>query len=525
MSSLFSVAQIRAIEQAATSHLPIGSLMQKAGAASARLAIELLPGAHGLCKVLVLVGPGNNGGDALETAVRLAHSGIQVSAIVFTPTQTRSSEAKAALQRAQASTINFISPSSIGDSTSAITSTRWSLVIDGLFGIGLQRPIVGHLANLVEAIRHLHCPVLALDVPSGLDADTGNVIGQAEHHGVAIRATHTISFIGDKPGLHTAQGRDYAGQVHIARLEIDSKFFVNSHVELIKLSMFARFLKPRLHHSHKGSFGSVVVVGGANGMTGAPILAARCALHAGAGRAHIAFVQDKHAIQGAQYPLFDPLQAEIMCHNAHDFDFVNQVQVIGPGLGTSRHACQFLSLALNSDSPLVLDADALNLIALEEQLQAQLQKRKALSILTPHPLEAARLLGHVAGGADVVQANRLAAAAQLAQRFQVCVILKGSGSVIANPHGHLVINTTGNPALASAGSGDVLAGLCGALLAQHWPTWEAALAACWLHGKAADRLVEQGCGPIGLVASELIGAIRRELNLQVAEHAEHKRQA
>ena len=193
--------------------------------------------------------------------------------------------------------------------------------------------------------------------------------------------------------------------------------------------------------------------------------------------------------------------------------------VAGPGLGTSRAAHDTLARALHAQVPVVLDADALNLIALEPGLQQKLARRDSATILTPHPLEAARLLGTSSAG---VQADRVAAARELAQRFGAIVVLKGSGTVIARSNGHVAINTTGNPALATAGSGDVLAGICGALLAQGWPEWDAALGAVWLHGHAADVLVEQGVGPIGLSAGELIPAARSALNRLVAKHAPHR---
>ncbi|MBU6162872.1 MAG: NAD(P)H-hydrate dehydratase, partial [Myxococcales bacterium] len=183
--------------------------------------------------------------------------------------------------------------------------------------------------------------------------------------------------------------------------------------------------------------------------------------------------------------------------------------VAGPGLGQSRHAHDALARALASKLPTVLDADALNLIAAEPALQQKTRLRRAPTLLTPHPLEAARLLGTSAAS---IQSDRLGAARELAAFFLSTVILKGSGTVIADHDGQLVINTTGNPALATAGTGDVLSGLCGALLAQHWPVWEAALAAVWLHGAAADKMVSEGTGPRGLTAGELLTNIRSLLN-------------
>ncbi|MFS2002337.1 NAD(P)H-hydrate dehydratase [Duganella sp. CT11-25] len=499
MNPLYSVAEIRAIEQAAAAALPAGALMQRAGQAGANAALDLLPFSTAHARVLVLAGPGDNGGDALEAAAHLSFTGAQVTVIHYAPPGASSLERAAALARARGSDARF------RDAADAeIAGTEWSLVVDGLFGIGLRRPLTGALRELALAVNALSCQVLALDVPSGLDADTGAIVGP---DGVAIHATHTISFIGDKPGLHTCDGRDYAGLVDVSRLEIDASHFTPARLHLNNVKFFSRHLRARRHNSHKGSYGNVAVIGGARGMSGAPLLAARAALHSGAGRVYALFAEDALAC--------DPVQPELMCRLAGDFDMSLATLVIGPGLGASRHAAELLARAVGCGSALLADADALNLLAADPALQSALAKRPAAVVLTPHPLEAARLLG--VGIADV-QADRVAAARTLAARLHACVILKGSGTVIASPGGNAVINTTGNPALATAGTGDVLAGLCGSLLAQGWPQWEAALAAVWLHGMAADVLVTEGTGPIGLAAGELIPAIRVALNRMVQHH-------
>jgi hydroxyethylthiazole kinase-like uncharacterized protein yjeF len=502
MNPLYSVAETRAIEQAAAAALPAGTLMQRAGQAGANAALDLLPMTTAQAKVLVLAGPGNNGGDALETAAHLSFTGAQVTVIHYAPVGAPSLERAAALERARGSATRFRDAADAG-----IDGTEWQLVVDGLFGIGLKRPLDGELRELALAINALSCQVLALDLPSGLDADTGAIVGGATG-GVAIRATHTISFIGDKPGLHTCDGRDYAGLVDVSRLEIDARHFAPARLHLNNVKFFARHLRARRHNSHKGSYGSVAVIGGARGMGGAPLLAARTALNSGAGRVHALFAEDA--------PACDPGQPELMCRLAGDFDLSLATLVIGPGLGTSSHAAELLARAVGCGSALLADADALNLLAADTALQDALARRPAAVVLTPHPLEAARLLGV---GVAAVQADRVAAARTLAARLHACVILKGSGTVIASPGGNAVINTTGNPALATAGTGDVLAGLCGSLLAQGWPQWEAALAAVWLHGMAADVLVTEGTGPIGLTAAELIPAIRVALNRMVQHPA------
>jgi hydroxyethylthiazole kinase-like uncharacterized protein yjeF len=495
MNALYTAAQIRAIEHAAAATLEPGALMQRAGHAAANVALAMLAGQANR-SVLLLAGPGNNGGDALETAANLAHAsaGVDVTLIHLAGNQPVSAETAQALARAAESQVRFLG---------ALPELEPGLVIDGLFGIGLGRALDGPARALVEAVNALGWPVLALDVPSGLDADTGAVVGP---HGVAIRAIRTLTFIGDKAGLHTFEGRDHAGEVQVDSLAIEAEHVPPAQAELNEPALFARHLSPRANNSHKGSFGDVAIVGGAHGMAGAPMLSARGALFAGAGRVLVAAVDPG--------PAFDSVQPEIMFRDAADYPLGEGTLVVGPGMGGSAHAMELLAKALVGAAALVLDADALNLIATSVDLQARLTERAAPTVLTPHPLEAARLLGVTSAE---VQRDRLACARALAARFKAVVVLKGSGSVIAGPDGAAVVNTSGNPGLASAGTGDVLAGICGALLAQGWPAREAALGAVWIHGAAADRLVEQGVGPIGMCAGELPAAARTVLNELVAK--------
>lgn len=500
MTALYSLAEIRAIEHAAMRMLAPGTLMQRAGQSAAKLALSLMPHSTGERKILVLAGPGNNGGDALEAAARLAHAGENVTVVLFADPSNQSTDAQQALTRARQSRAAFANAAHVNK----LLSQPWSLVVDGLFGIGLTRAITGELHNVIEQVNRMDCRVLALDIPSGLDADSGNVVG---HPGIAVHATHTISFIADKPGLHTADGQDYAGEITIDALAIDPLLFTVPQAQLNDVSLFAKALKRRLHNSHKGSYGDVAIVGGAAGMAGAPILAASAAAKCGAGRTYAVFA--------GEAPAYDSAQPELMFRQAQQFDFSHATLVVGPGLGNSPQATELVSKALDARVPLVLDADALNLIAGDQRLRQQLVGRADASLLTPHPLEAARLLATTSAA---IQADRPAAARKLARDLNAMVILKGSGSIIAQPYGNLAINPTGNAALATAGSGDVLAGICGALLAQGWPLWEAALAATWMHGKAADVLVQQGMGPIGLTAGELIPAVRGILNRLVAKH-------
>jgi hydroxyethylthiazole kinase-like uncharacterized protein yjeF len=494
---LYSCAQIRAIEHAAQARLAPGTLMERAGQAAAAFALELLEGeASGAAQVpvLVLAGPGNNGGDGLEVAAHLARQGAVVEVLHLTGERPASIEAGRALERARAAGANFVDGVAPG--------RPWRLVVDALFGIGLTRPLASRARELAEWTAGVDCPVLALDVPSGLDADTGAIVGPG---GAAVAATHTITFLGNKPGLHTGDGCDYAGSVRVDGLGAEGLHEEEAQAALNGSAMFADCLAPRRRNSHKGSYGDVAVLGGAQGMAGAAVLAARAALYGGAGRVFAAMLDAGVTL--------DPLQPEIMFRDAVGMAFDRRTVVAGPGMGDSSTAIRLFGKALDAGGPLVVDADALNLTAASPELQERLAARGGQVVLTPHPLEAARLLGVTA---TIVQADRLENARELAMRLNAVVVLKGAGSVIARPDGFVAVNTSGNPGLATGGSGDVLAGFTAALLAQGWPAWEAALGAVWMHGAAADRLVAAGAGPVGLTAGELPRAIRAGFNALVA---------
>lgn len=496
---LYSVESIRKVERSAAIALGDDVLMQRAGAASTRFALALL-GERRKLPVLLVAGPGNNGGDALETATGLCEAGIDALVLHLAGSAPASTETTQALLRAQASGARFID--------TLPEQTRLGLVVDGLFGIGLTRPLQGRHAEIARRLDSFGCPVLSLDVPSGLDADTGAVVGTGDDR-VAVSATHTITFIGNKPGLHTCDGRDHAGSVCVDDLGIASQEFPAPTARLNGSHLFPSELKAmrRPQNSHKGSFGDVAVLGGAHGMAGAPVLAARAALYAGAGRVFVAALDP-----GLSY---DSLHPELMFRDAGSFDFNGRTVVAGPGMGEAPTAERLLAKLVASASPMVIDADALNRLSGDAELQARVAQRRAQTILTPHPLEAARLLGVTAA---VVQADRIEAARELAGRFNATVVLKGSGTVIAGNASHTVaINTTGNPGLATGGTGDVLSGVCGALLAQDWSALAAALCAVWIHGAAADELVAGGVGPIGMAAGELPPAIRSILNRLVRE--------
>lgn len=489
---LLSVAELRDIETAAAAALPPHTLMERAGKSAAQwLAARLVSDPR---PVWFAVGPGNNGGDALVAAAELRRLGFAADA--WMPIEVKPDDARWALARARAANVPI-------DEAAPESFDGYGWLVDGLFGIGLARPLDGAFAAIAQRIaaRARHTGrVLALDVPSGLDSDTGARVGG----GTAVTATCTLSFIAAKPGLYTGDGRDLAGEIHVAPLDLGEP--PAPAIRLNAPELFEARLPERAFASHKGTYGSLGIVGGDTGMCGAPILAARAALFAGAGKVHVGFV-------GTGAPPYDPPYPELMLHPADALPNASLTALaIGCGLGAAERAARVLAALLPLDAPKLIDADALNLIATTPALAAALAARGRTgdaAVLTPHPLEAARLL---ATDAADVQRDRVAAARALCARFSAVVVLKGSGTVVAAPDGRLAINPTGNAALATGGTGDVLGGLIGAFLAQRMPRYEAALAGVYLHGLAAERLCAAGAGPAGLAAGELAPAVRALVN-------------
>ena len=485
---VYRTADIRDLEARALVGLQPPGLMKRAGLAAAQIARDLATG--GGRGVLVIAGPGNNGGDAFVLARHLKSWCFNVSVVFAGDASALSPDAKAA----------YGAWHDCGGTTQSDIPAggRWDLVIDGLFGIGLQRDLGGVHADLVNTINSLGVTVLALDMPSGLDSDTGRVLG------CAVRANHTATFIGLKPGLLTLDGPDHCGEIHLCTLDLDTAALLPAPGATVGSEVTASVLPARHANSHKGDYGSLGIIGGAPGMVGAALLAGRAAINLGAGRVYVGLL-------GADSSGVDPLQPELMLRTADEalkLDHLNCLAV-GPGLGQSTDAHHVLAAALQAKLPLVLDADALNLIAFDAGLQQLLNQRSSATILTPHPAEAARLL---ASTTAAVQADRITAATGLASRYRSDVVLKGAGSICALPDGKWFINTSGNPGMASAGMGDVLTGIIAALLAQGADPLDAMLAGTHLHGAAADALVAAGCGPIGLTAGEIIASARRLLN-------------
>jgi hydroxyethylthiazole kinase-like uncharacterized protein yjeF len=484
---LFRAQASRAIEQQAQATLAPYALMQRAGEAVARLALAVAPHAS---HIWIAAGPGNNGGDGLEAATRLRAAGKAVSVTLHGDASRLPADAANA----------FAAACSAGVSISGERPTELGvhdLVIDALLGLGASRAPSGVLAEVISHVNESTCPVLAVDLPSGLNPDTGQALG-----GSVVRASHTLALLTLKPGLVTGVGRDHAGDLWIDRLGVDGPerpdAWLSGGGPMLTAAM------PRRHAHHKGSYGDVHIVGGATGMRGAALLAARAAHAAGAGRVYVTLLDDASMT-------LDPNRPELMFRPQWWTQPAPEIAAgsVVCGCGGGSAVREVLPALLAHATLLVLDADALNAIATDASLQKQLQARAArdrATVLTPHPLEAARLLSI---GATQVQADRLAAAQQLADLYKCVVVLKGSGTVIAGPGVVPHVNSTGNAALASAGTGDVLAGWIGGTWAQAEGTslasaLQVAPASVFRHGLAAERSDE-----VPLRAANLIDAMMR----------------
>jgi len=493
---VYRTDEIRRIESSAQG-AGFSDLMERAGLAAAELARALASDTRK--PVLVLAGPGNNGGDAFVVARHLKQWWHRVVLVHAGERARLSADAAAAFDAwgtAGGQTLSEL-PTALGS---------YALIVDGLFGIGLERSLSGRYAELVASVNASGVPTLALDVPSGLHSDSGRMLG------CAVRARHTITFIALKPGLLTLDGPDCCGELHVSDLDLDVASLLAPPGMTIGSAILRTVLPARARNSHKGTFGSVGIVGGATGMSGAALLAARAAINLGSGRVYVGFL--------AKDPLsVDALQPELMLRAVEEVLGMDALSclVLGPGLSHSAGAKRCVDRALGLEVPLVVDADALNLIGANAELQHLCSVRSAPTVMTPHPAEAARLSGK---STAEIQDDRIGAALWLADRYRAVIALKGVGTVVATPDGHYGINTSGNPGMASAGMGDVLSGVLGALIAQGAPAVTATCAAVCLHGLAADRCRQQVGGPVGITASEVTVAAREILNSAIYSSTE-----
>ena len=465
MHPLHDTAATRRMEQAATSQLPAHALMQRAGLAVARLALALAPHAR---TIWIACGPGNNGGDGLEAAMNLRLWGLNPVVTWLGDPENAPADARASYLRAQDAGVNF------GKEPPELHAD--DLCIDALLGIGATRPPQSRMAEWLGRMANGPAQRLAVDVPTGLSADTGSA-HMPWHTDAHPPRHHTLSLLTLKPGLFTMQGRDACGT-----LWFDDLGVVSSEEPVALLN--APGMEPtRAHASHKGTWGDVAVIGGESdtsrgiSMRGAALLAARAALSSGAGRVYVSLLGDSDL-------LLDTASPALMFRRFDALDLSALTSVCGCGGGEA--VADVLPALLAAAPRLVLDADALNAIARDSALGNSLASRSArgqATVLTPHPLEAARLLSCTV--ADV-QSDRLKCALELSQRYRSTLVLKGSGSVIATPGQRPHINPTGNARLATAGTGDVLAGMIGARIAAGMDAFSAARTAVWQHGHLAD---------------------------------------
>ena len=487
---LYSSAQVRELDLRAIRELGLSdyALMQRAARSCFCVLQRRWPDAH---HVAVICGPGNNGGDGYELA-RIAHdAGMRVSLARTGPEPARGAahQALKAWKACGGETSKF-------DQGFADTALAQAQVIcDAIFGIGIARRVEGIAAEAIHAInaQRDRCGVLAVDIPSGLDADSGAV------RGVSVIAHDTVSFIGRKRGLYLGAGPDHCGRRHFDDLGTGQVDRPADGIRLLHADDLKRRLPRRSAGAHKGRHGHVLIVGGDHGMAGAALLAARGALRSGAGLVSVA-TRPEHAVA------LVGSQAEVMAQGVDDDDglkpLLNKASVIvaGPGLGQGDWSRKMLGTCLLSDKPLILDADALNLVAEDQEFT-----RTAPTVLTPHPGEAARLLDR--STADV-QVDRVGTAEALRDQYSAVAVLKGAGSLIAGREVSLCAD--GNPGMGVGGMGDVLTGVIAALMGQGLDAEDAAALGVLSHAIAGD-IAAADC-PRGLLPSDLINALRRVLN-------------
>ncbi len=484
---LYTAAQVRELDRVAIQERGIAGyeLMCRAGQALADCAARRWPQLRRVC---IVCGAGNNGGDGYVLGRLLRDAGIQVTLLTLADPDTLRGDA------AQAAG-DYRAAGGVVAAYAGELPQDAELLVDALLGTGLDRPVEGRYRAAIEALNRHPAPLLAVDVPSGLHADTGAILG------VAAQAACTLTFIGRKRGLYTGSGGQYAGSVEFADLAVPPDIYATQRaaVELVDRPPLVQLLAPRRRDAHKGAFGHLLVVGGNAGMGGAARLAAEAAARCGAGLVSV-------ATRAVHAPVLNAGCPELMVHAVERAAELAPllaratVVVVGPGLGRSAWSQQLLGRVLDTDLPLVVDADALNLLA-------QDPLRRADWILTPHPGEAARLL---AQSSAEIQRDRCAALQRLMADYGGSIVLKGAGSLIGDAAAGMRLCARGNPGMASGGMGDVLSGVLGALLAQGLPRFDAATTGVWLHAVAADRAA--GRGERGLLARDLLPWLRTLVN-------------
>lgn len=483
---LYTASEVCALDAAAIAGgIPAIQLMKRAARAAFELLLERFPAPE---LISVYCGAGNNGGDGYVLAALAAQRKLPVQIIQLTAPEKLSGEARQAYDFAVQEGVNMLS------FAQAAAPSR-GVIVDALLGIGLRGAPKEEFAAAIEQINQCRLPVMALDIPSGLNADTGAVAG------TVVQSNLTITFIASKRGLLTGRGPAVCGELVLANLNVPAVAYdeVTANVERLTLADLSPLLAPRAADAHKGDFGHVMVIGGDTGYGGAALMAAEAAARTGAGKVSVATRPEHVAAILARRP-------EIMACGVVSGQELEPLLarptllVVGPGLGRTPWSEQMLQQAIKSGLPLVLDADALNILAEGRVVPVAGHQQHSPWLLTPHPAEAARLLGITTAE---VQADRFAAVRAISVRYNASVILKGAGSLVASVDGLIGVVTDGNPGMASGGMGDVLSGILGGLMAQGLSAHDAARLGAVVHACAAD-LAAEDLGQRSLLATDLI---------------------
>ncbi len=484
---LYTAEQVWELDRVAIEDrgIPSITLMERAGAGAIDVLAARYPDAKNL---IVVCGGGNNAGDGYVLARLAKENGLGVRVIALVEPGKLKGDAAVCAKK-------FLRTGAIEETIGIADLAAADLIIDALLGSGLNRDVKDSFAEVIGLVNESAAPVLALDIPSGLNADTGNCMG------TAVRADMTLTFIGLKRGLFTAEGPEFCGEVLFSDLGTPDDIHANvkAGARLIKPSNVAKNLPMRPRDAHKGRHGHVLVIGGDYGYLGAAVLAGSAAARAGSGLVTVA-TRTEHA---SHLSLFRPELMTVAASSSRDLNAaLNRAGVIaiGPGLGKSDWALELFSRVLQTRLPLVVDADALNLLALESQ-------RRQNWVLTPHPGEAARLLGV---STKEIQADRFATIRALRDKFDGTIVLKGAGSLVLGTDGPIHLNCSGNPGMAGGGMGDVLTGIIAGLVAQGMEPDVAAVAGVYLHGHAADLCAVEG--ERGMLAGDLLPIIRTLVN-------------
>jgi len=484
-------------------------LMENAGRAVSNVILENHPKVN---NISIFCGGGNNGGDGFVIARHLISAGKEVTTYLLKNPSDYKGDAKT----------NLASLKKISRNIKKIRSNfsnynKSDLIVDAIFGTGLLREVKGSVGKIIEKINSLRAPKISVDIPSGLDSDSG------KPHGIAIKATATVTFIVPKTGLLIYPGVEYTGKLFIADITTPKKLEKNLKTELITFGTCKKMLKGRSGDTHKGTYGHTLIIAGSTGKTGAASLCAHSAVRSGSGLVTIG--APKSVIKSIEEKIVEPMSEGLddSGRGYLNYESINDAVrimktktslAIGPGISTKKSTEQFLlGLLKKIKVPIVLDADAINIIANNKDI---LKKLKIPVILTPHPGEMSRLVGTIT---KEIQEDRISYALEFATKYKCFIVLKGARSIIATPEGQIYINPTGNPGMSTGGMGDVLAGVIAGLISQKYSPKEACILGTFSHGLSGD-IVTKEIGRSGITATDVANSIPsalKEINLNEKE--------